>query len=139
VLSSAASPAARRAFFRKQSVPKLERRDEMKQLAVVVAAALFAWTAAVPAIAQSTMAKEGSAAAKTQGPSYKASGTITKVDPAAGRVTIAHGAIQALKWPAMTMAFGVSDKALLDRAQPGKKIDFEIAKQGTSWVITEIK
>jgi Cu(I)/Ag(I) efflux system protein CusF len=111
----------------------------MKPLAVLVAAVVLS-VAAVPAIAQSTMAKEGSAAAdkKPQGPSYKASGTVTKVDPAAGRVTIAHGPVQALKWPAMTMAFGVGDKALLERAQPGKKVDFEFARRGSDYVITKI-
>jgi Cu(I)/Ag(I) efflux system protein CusF len=110
----------------------------MKQLVVFVVAVL-ALAPAAPVVAQTTMSREGAAAdRKIQGPSYKASGTITKVDPVAGRVTIAHGPVQTLKWPAMTMTFGVGDKALLERARPGKKVEFEFAKQGSDYVITKM-
>jgi Cu(I)/Ag(I) efflux system periplasmic protein CusF len=71
--------------------------------------------------------------------SYKASGTVTKIDPKAGRITIAHGPVEALKWPAMTMGFAVKDKELLERAQPGKKVEFEFAKQGSDYVIVKIQ
>jgi Cu(I)/Ag(I) efflux system periplasmic protein CusF len=98
----------------------------MKRFITVVAAVLA--LAAVPTAAQSS----------THTASYKASGTITRVDAAAGRVTIAHGPVQQLKWPAMTMSFGVGDRALLERAQPGKKVDFQFAKQGSDYVITKI-
>jgi Cu(I)/Ag(I) efflux system periplasmic protein CusF len=110
----------------------------MKQLVAFVVAVLVS-ASAVPVVAQTTMSREAAAAdKKIQGPSHKASGTITKVDPAAGRVTIAHGPVQTLKWPAMTMTFGVGDKALLDRARPGKKVEFEFAKQGSDYVIVKI-
>ena len=97
----------------------------MKRFAAVIAVLL---ALAVPAAGQST----------TPTASYRASGTITKVDAGAGRVTIAHGPVQQLKWPAMTMTFGVGDKALLERARPGKKVDFQFAKQGSDYVITKI-
>ncbi len=97
----------------------------MKRFTTLLAV-LFAL--AVPVAAQST----------THTTSYKATGTITKVDAAAGRVTIAHGPVQQLKWPAMTMSFGVGDRALLERARPGKKVDFRFAKQGSDYVITSI-
>jgi Cu(I)/Ag(I) efflux system periplasmic protein CusF len=92
----------------------------------------------VAVLAMLACAVPTSAQPAAQGPSYKASGTVTKVDPAAGRVTIAHGPVQALKWPAMTMSFGVGDKALLGRAQLGKKVEFEFAKQGSDYVIIRI-
>ena len=112
----------------------------MKQLAALVVGVLAASMVAAPALAQSTMGKDSSAAAdkKPQGPSHKASGTVTKIDAAGGKVTIAHGPVQSLKWPAMTMTFGVGDKALLEGVQPGKKVEFEFAQQGTSYVITKI-
>jgi Cu(I)/Ag(I) efflux system periplasmic protein CusF len=99
----------------------------MRRFAAVVAAVAML-SAAVPTIAQPAV----------RGSAYKASGTVTKIDPAAGRVTIAHGPVQALKWPAMSMTFGVKDKALLGRAQPGKKVEFEFEKQGSDYVITRI-
>jgi Cu(I)/Ag(I) efflux system periplasmic protein CusF len=100
----------------------------MKPFASIVAI-LAALACAAPTIAQPVMAI----------PSYKASGTVTKVDPAAGRVTIAHGPVQALKWPAMTMTFGVGEKSLLARARPGKKVEFEFARQGSDYVITKLE
>src|SRR5512134_678317 len=36
------------------------------------------------------------------------SGEVTAVDPAAGTITIDHGPIEALDWPAMTMTFAAS-------------------------------
>lgn len=51
-------------------------------------------------------------------------------------MTISHGPVQSLKWPAMTMNFIVKDEALLDRLHAGKKIDFEFVQQGRDYVIT---
>jgi len=54
-------------------------------------------------------------------------------------VTIAHGPVESLKWPATTMNFRVKDKALLDRLSSGKKIEFEFVQQGRDYVITSAK
>lgn len=83
-------------------------------------------------------AKPAPKTAAAQGKTHKGSGTVTKVDPAAGKVTIAHGAIGTLKWPAMTMTFSVSDKALLDHVHPGGKVDFEFVQKGQDYVINRI-
>ena len=40
---------------------------------------------------------------------HSATGMVTAVDAAAGTVTIAHGAVESLNWPAMTMAFKLAD------------------------------
>ena len=40
---------------------------------------------------------------------HSATGTVTAVDVTAGTVTIAHGAVESLNWPAMTMAFKLAD------------------------------
>jgi Cu(I)/Ag(I) efflux system protein CusF len=75
---------------------------------------------------------------KSQSKSHKGSGTVTKVDPAGGKVTISHGPVQTLKWPAMSMTFGVSDKALLDHVHQGGKVEFEFVQRGKDYVITKI-
>ena len=67
-----------------------------------------------------------------------ASGVVKKVDAASGKVTIAHGPVPSLKWPAMTMGFVVKDKKLLDRMPMEKKIDFEFVQQGKDYVITRV-
>lgn len=79
------------------------------------------------------------AAAHAQGIGHAASGTVTKVDRGRSQVTISHGAVPSLKWPAMTMAFAVKDKALLETMQPGRKMEFKFSQQGQDYVITEGK
>jgi hypothetical protein len=56
-----------------------------------------------------------------------------------GKVTIKHGPVASLNWPGMNMAFGVKDKALLDKVKPGQKIEFSFVEQGRDYVVTEVK
>ncbi|WP_229501993.1 copper-binding protein [Massilia cellulosiltytica] len=70
---------------------------------------------------------------------HEAVGTVKSVDPAAGTVTLAHGPVKSLNWPAMTMGFAVKDKALFDKLSVGKKVDVEIVQQGGNYVITAVK
>ena len=74
-----------------------------------------------------------------QTPVHKASGTVQKVDAANGSVTLAHGPVKSLNWPAMTMPFAVKDKALLDKIKPGAKVEFGFVQSGKDYVVTEIK
>ena len=71
--------------------------------------------------------------------SHKASGTVSSVDRDRGKVTIKHGPVPSLNWPGMNMAFGVKDKALLDKVKPGQKIEFSFVEQGRDYVVTEVK
>ncbi len=76
---------------------------------------------------------------KSEGKAHKGVGTVKKVDPAAGKVTIAHGPIPTMKWPAMNMTFTVKDKALLGKFSQDKKVEFEFVQQGSDYVITSAK
>jgi Cu(I)/Ag(I) efflux system protein CusF len=84
-------------------------------------------------------AKERQPAKTAPAKPHKAAGTVKSVDRSAGRVTIAHGPVASLKWPAMTMGFGVRDKALIDKLSPGTKVEFEFVQQGRDYVITSAK
>jgi Cu(I)/Ag(I) efflux system protein CusF len=44
-----------------------------------------------------------------------------------------------MKWPAMTMAFTVKDKALMDKLAKDRKVDFEFEQQGREHVVTSVK
>jgi Cu(I)/Ag(I) efflux system protein CusF len=66
-------------------------------------------------------------------------GVIKAIDTASGVVTLDHGPIKSLNWPAMTMGFKVKDKTLLDNAKPGSKVDFTLVQVGKDYVITSIK
>src|SRR5262249_45272435 len=50
---------------------------------------------------------------KATGATHSGAGVVRKVDPSSGKVTVEHGAIASIGWPAMTMAFDVKDKSLL--------------------------
>lgn len=65
---------------------------------------------------------DAGASAQPQG-----TGVVKSIDAAAGKVTIAHGPIAALNWPAMTMAFSASPQ-LLAAAKEGQRVRFEFTQ-----------
>jgi len=114
----------------------------MKRLAVIPVVVALSLTAPALLHAQSDAMKSmnmPSVDTKTEVKTHKGIGTVKKIDAAAGRVTLAHGPIPSLKWPAMTMGFAVKDKALLGKLAPEKKIEFEFVQQGSDYVITSVK
>jgi Cu(I)/Ag(I) efflux system protein CusF len=81
-------------------------------------------------------AKGGKAAKAT---SYQATGVVKAVDPAGGTVTIAHGPVEGLQWPAMTMRFAVKDKALFDKLAVDKTVSVDFAKEGGKYLIKTVR
>ena len=65
-----------------------------------------------------------------------ASGTITAVDPA-GTITIDHGPVPALEWPAMTMGFAATPEQA-GQVAVGQQVDFEFEMRGNKARITSI-
>jgi Cu(I)/Ag(I) efflux system protein CusF len=80
----------------------------------------------------------GAAAAASAG-SHLADAEVRKVDKGAGKITLKHGEIRNLDMPPMTMVFGASDKALLDKVKAGDKVRFAAEKQGGQYVVTQIE
>ena len=70
---------------------------------------------------------------------HKGSGTVSKVDADKGTVTIAHGPVETMKWPAMTMTFKAHDKKMLGKLKSGDKVDFTFTQSGKDYVVTDIK
>jgi len=66
-------------------------------------------------------------------------GEVRKVDKAAGKVTIKHGPIPKLDMSAMTMAYRVQDKAMLDHLKPGDKIMFDVDRAGGSYTVMRLE
>ena len=75
-------------------------------------------------------------AAAKQGTVHRASGVVKKADVAKSAVTLAHGPVKELSWPAMTMAFTVKDKSVFDKLAVGKKVEFTFVQEGKNYVIT---
>jgi Cu(I)/Ag(I) efflux system protein CusF len=92
--------------------------------------ALLALLAAGPAVAQSMQNMPGTSAAPpaAAAPANTAEGVgqIKSVDAKAGTVTIHHGPIAALGWPAMTMTF-IAAPGALQVAKAGQTVKFTLA------------
>lgn len=76
-------------------------------------------------------------AARAAGTAASARGVVESVDTVAQTVTIAHGAVPALDWPAMTMTFGAREVDLKSIAT-GDDVDFQFTADGMDGTITHI-
>ena len=103
----------------------------------------LALAAAAPAFAQAGsmqgMGMEKAPAKGEKATVHQAVGVVKSVVAATGKVTLAHGPVKTLNWPAMTMSFGVKDKGLLDKLGVGKHVQVAFEKQDDGFVITWVK
>ena len=80
--------------------------------------------ASIAAIAQSTMVD----------------GQVKKVDEAAGKITIQHGALKKFDMEdGMTMVFRANDPGMLKQVKPGDKIKFEADKINGQFTVMKIE
>lgn len=66
-------------------------------------------------------------------------GTVKKVNPDTGKVTISHGPLPSLDMPPMTMMFRVKDHGWLNRMKPGDRIRFQVEKLNGALTVTEFQ
>ncbi|WP_144373789.1 copper-binding protein [Vogesella urethralis] len=108
----------------------------MSKLLSMLFAAMFGLAVVLPAQA----AEIGiTSTVKPTGQLAHGEGVIKALDAKAGMVTLSHGPVQELNWPAMTMAFRLAKPELAKGLAVGKKVKFEFQAQGMSAVITSIK
>jgi len=71
--------------------------------------------------------------------SHQASGTLESIDLKGGIVTVTHGPVASLKWPAMTMDFILANPSLVDKVKDGSPVDIEfVERKPGEWVITKL-
>jgi Cu/Ag efflux protein CusF len=63
-------------------------------------------------------------------------GLVKKIDKAAGEIVIQHGQLDSIGMPPMTMAFGVADKAWLNKLKPGDRIRFAAEMKGSQAIVS---
>ena len=80
-----------------------------------------------------TAAPIGAQATKTG----KGTGTVAAIDAASGKITLDHGPIPELGWPAMKMAFKVAPSVTGSTAV-GDKVDFAVRLTGMESEVTAI-
>ncbi|MDP2793576.1 MAG: efflux RND transporter periplasmic adaptor subunit [Sulfurisoma sp.] len=72
--------------------------------------------------------------------SHQAVGTLDAIDAKAGTVTVTHGPVASIKWPAMTMEFMPANPSLVANVKPGTAIGFEfVERKPGEWVITKLE
>ena len=101
--------------------------------AVVGAATIF------PVTVLAQAAASGAPAAAKPAAGEMTEAEVRKVDKDNKKITLKHGAIKNLDMPPMTMVFGVSDPALLDKVQAGDKVHFKASGDGGKYTVTELQ
>lgn len=76
--------------------------------------------------------------APAAGQNGRGTGVVTAIDAAAGTVTLEHGPIPEVGWPAMTMAFKASPEVIAS-ATVGDRVEFDIAVNGAASRITTLR
>ena len=66
-------------------------------------------------------------------------GEVKRLDVARKRVTIAHGPLENLGMPPMTMAFEVDESAQLEALKVGDRVRFIAGKDGRRYTASEIR
>jgi Cu/Ag efflux protein CusF len=73
-----------------------------------------------------------------QGTVASGTGTITAVNVAGRKVTLDHGPIAAIKWPAMKMEFPAAASVDLSKVKVGDKVRFTLNGSGSSYTVQAI-
>jgi Cu(I)/Ag(I) efflux system membrane fusion protein len=82
----------------------------------------------------------GSAKAAAGKVSHLASGTLESIDLKGGIVTMTHGPVPSLSWPAMTMDFILANPGLVAKLKSGSPVAIEFVERGPGeWVITKME
>ena len=67
---------------------------------------------------------------------YSGSGTVQSIS--GNKVTIAHGPIAGIGWPAMTMTFTAPPK-MAEGVKAGSQVDFSFRQDSGSFVLTSLR
>ncbi len=102
---------------------------------LLVAASVLAAGAAVARPMANRPGMDHAAAAKTG----QGTGVVTAIDARAGTLTIRHGPIPAVGWPAMTMTFKATPPALLRGVRAGRTIGFDVRTRGMDAEVTALR
>ena len=104
----------------------------MKQSILIAAAGAIALAGCGQA--QKSGANNGQAAAAAQ--TYRGTGKVTAV--AGNQVTIDHGPIEGIGWPAMTMTF-TAPGGMASGVKAGDEVSFSFRQEGSAYTLTSLR
>src|SRR6266702_6370466 len=67
-----------------------------------------------------------------------ATGTVTAMDTAKRKVTLDHGPIPEINWPAMKMEFSVAASVVKSKVKTGDQVRFTLSGSGNSYTVQSI-
>ena len=67
---------------------------------------------------------------------HTGSGDITEIE--GDRVTISHGPVESIDWPAMTMTFQAQSSGMLEGLNIGDPVEFQFQQAGENFVLSSI-
>lgn len=70
-------------------------------------------------------------------PEYRARGKVIAIKSTG--IALAHEPIPALKWPAMTMEFGIAAPDVVKGIAPGDNVAFRLVQRGNGYVVTQLE
>lgn len=106
----------------------------------IVLVSIFAFAASGAALAQAqpmSGMKDMPGMSMSDAKHGQGTGVIKAIDPR-GSITLQHGPIAAVSWPAMTMTFKVKP-ALLKGLKVGQTVDFDCEVTGMSGMVTAVR
>ena len=83
--------------------------------------------------------KSGASASAAAAQPVPARGTVTAVNTATGKITIAHEPIPAIDWSAMTMEFTAENPSILQGVAVGDHIAFELKSRAETGIIIAVR
>jgi Cu(I)/Ag(I) efflux system protein CusF len=92
-----------------------------------------------PAPAQGMSNMKGMAMGQPAAKTGQGTGVIKAIDPKAGTLTLQHGPIPGLGWPAMTMPFKADPPSLLKGLKVGQTIGFDVKANGVAAEVTAVR
>ena len=75
-------------------------------------------------------------AAESAGETYSASGEVTAIS--GDEVTIAHGPVEGIGWPAMTMSFQAASPEMISGVTVGDQVSFSFTQDGGAYTLTSL-
>lgn len=104
-------------------------------------AVLFSLFSAVAFSATASEMSTMHAAAPTaqQEQTVQATGEVKLIDLDAKKITIAHGPVAALNWPAMTMRFTFTQASQIQGITAGDQVKFTFIQQGNISLLQDIR
>ena len=108
----------------------------MKSVSIAGAVALSLAVAACGSSAQNNQSTPINAVADAGQRAYSAAGNITAID--GDRVTISHGPVEGLGWPAMTMTFRAPSPQMIAGLRVGDRVAFQFRQDDGGYALTTI-